>query len=716
MLIYQRIYIYIYKDENMGKKNTYVFRKNKAVKGLAIAAIGTVLSVTGTTVSAEVLGQQNTPISRADYNSLSESEKALIRHSQIDQKMSWVNEQTGKVEYITEYVLVYENGCAAVKPSKGMKQLPKTGSESGLLYMAVGVGLLALSGYVLYKNKKSGKYIAMAVLMAVGETGAGVVSASELGFIDVTQTISIDLDGRFQFKAPKDADNCWIYVGYIPKIATKDVPKPIETTTVASATSATTESTTASTTVPTDETTTETTTESTSTRATETTSVATTVKQSIPTDETVTSTTKVVVETTTESTSAPKPATPPAPIDETGSSTTTVATTETTISETTLRATIADTTASTTESTTETTTTASTTESTTESTTVPVDETTKTETTTETTTESTTETTTESTTTETTTVETVIEKEVSEVKGNVITVYINEVTGERIVNGSNIITDGVVSRTETTIVKNAKTGEVISRDSVKTPTGLTYDTTADKQARDAEIAPMRVKTDTWIDPSTGQTHKIGDVYESELPTVYYSKAFKEPDLLGRKSDPRSWSMPEADYVDWDGGPAHFASFIGYLPKGLYSFNPNYLGVDTLPEEEFFSWERETTVALRNPNDKVYTMDGVEITDPKDLQLDQVYKIVSADKTKQTVTMTPLESVLTASYVYTKFEYQQQPDQAHVAGTTQEKGLVIPGTQIITYYYRPEFSNWTPEIIDNTIIVPEIVDFGTEAQG
>ncbi|MGQ7517687.1 MucBP domain-containing protein, partial [Streptococcus suis] len=83
------------------------------------------------------------------------------------------------------------------------------------------------------------------------------------------------------------------------------------------------------------------------------------------------------------------------------------------------------------------------------------------------------------------------------ITGTVKTRYVDADTGEEIVSGSTIVDNGIVANKVTTIVRDAA-GNVVSETTDIVPTGLTYDTTADKTAKNAEIALIRVRASEYI--------------------------------------------------------------------------------------------------------------------------------------------------------------------------------------------------------------------------
>lgn len=208
---------------------------------------------TDSTVSAEEVpnsassvygrsNEQDIPISRADYNTLSDDRKARVVEGQItDVPMSWVNEDTGNVEWITEFVLVYKpSGECEVVPTppttsgtptiaqtiakttgvseeQVRKVLPMTGSMSSNWLIVAGISVASLAGYLMFKNKRTGKTMLLAVLVTGGVGVSSTALASSAEFLQIIDNIKIQLDSNFSHTAPED--ECWEYVGYIPEIA-----------------------------------------------------------------------------------------------------------------------------------------------------------------------------------------------------------------------------------------------------------------------------------------------------------------------------------------------------------------------------------------------------------------------------------------------------------------------------------------------------------------
>ncbi|HFI0057455.1 TPA: hypothetical protein ACGORZ_001821, partial [Streptococcus suis] len=109
----------------------------------------------------------------------------------------------------------------------------------------------------------------------------------------------------------------------------------------------------------------------------------------------------------------------------------------------------------------------------------------------------------------------------TKVFGTVKTRYIDADTGEEIVTGSTIVDNGVVANKVTTIVRNAA-GEVVSETTERVPTGLTYDTTADKTAKNAEIALIRLPVLEMIDYNGNLVTPDADGYVTVTETKTWS--------------------------------------------------------------------------------------------------------------------------------------------------------------------------------------------------
>ncbi len=267
-----RKYIFSKIAEAEGRQRMIKTKAYGLVSTITLAgALG--LMTTPSVEAAEIkTGLQTTPIRRAALDSLSDEQKSHVIPGQItDVPMSWINGETGNVEWITDFVLVYEKTgkCSAipsdeiqipetpssdtpVPPSSGtpgtpgsdtpktpssltpsnpiqkviQKVLPNTGVKQATTLIVVGVGLATFAGYLMFRNKRTGKTVAVALLVATGAGFSSAALAESVGFLDIVQQIEIKLDERFQHTA--EESECWKYVGYIPVIAEESVT---ETTT-----------------------------------------------------------------------------------------------------------------------------------------------------------------------------------------------------------------------------------------------------------------------------------------------------------------------------------------------------------------------------------------------------------------------------------------------------------------------------------------------------
>ncbi|UUM58163.1 MucBP domain-containing protein [Streptococcus suis] len=257
----------------MEKNHKYGFRKHKAVKGLGVALLGTVGVLAGSSlVSANEVGiseavQTNrtidATISRVDYNELTEEQKAHIKSGMIDEQLSWINPETGNLEWITGFVAVYKStgDCQVIPiapkpiepnvttpPTPGSNipvlpltpnnqpvskvtgiprksNLPKTGLVGSKTIAVAGLGLLTFGGYLLFKNRKTGKHVAIALLVAGGGVGvSSPVLANSRTFLDLVENVTLQLNSHFTYTPA--TDTCWEYVGYYPEIASVPAETP----------------------------------------------------------------------------------------------------------------------------------------------------------------------------------------------------------------------------------------------------------------------------------------------------------------------------------------------------------------------------------------------------------------------------------------------------------------------------------------------------------
>ncbi|HFI0143367.1 TPA: MucBP domain-containing protein [Streptococcus suis] len=119
-------------------------------------------------------------------------------------------------------------------PAKTVQSiLPKTGSASSKAIAIAGVGMLTFGGYLLFKNRKTGKQVAIALLVA-GSVGVSTpVLANSSTFLDLVENVKLQLNARFTHTPA--TDTCWEYVGYYPEIASVPAETPTSPNTLPSA-------------------------------------------------------------------------------------------------------------------------------------------------------------------------------------------------------------------------------------------------------------------------------------------------------------------------------------------------------------------------------------------------------------------------------------------------------------------------------------------------
>ncbi|NQJ70901.1 LPXTG cell wall anchor domain-containing protein [Streptococcus suis] len=119
-------------------------------------------------------------------------------------------------------------------PAKSVQSiLPKTGSVSSKTIAIAGLGLLTLGGYLLFKNRKTGKHVAIALLVAGGVGVSSPVLANSTTFLDLVENVTLQLNSHFTHTPA--TDTCWEYVGYYPEIASVPAETPTSPNTLPSA-------------------------------------------------------------------------------------------------------------------------------------------------------------------------------------------------------------------------------------------------------------------------------------------------------------------------------------------------------------------------------------------------------------------------------------------------------------------------------------------------
>ncbi|WP_211195134.1 MucBP domain-containing protein, partial [Streptococcus suis] len=208
------------------------------------------------------------------------------------------------------------------------------------------------------------------------------------------------------------------------------------------------------------------------------------------------------------------------------------------------------------------------------------------------------------------------------VTGTVVTRYVDEDTGEELVPGSTIVDNGVVANIVTTTVRDVA-GKVVSETAETVPTDLTYDTTADKIAKNAEIALIRVSATEYVTPE-------GQIV---TPDANGYITFSEHEIL----EVESYHYSNQDLAD-----SFNQTYMEHYEKLINSGQLIFVSLN-------FSWVAPPTPHQLDKNLYVGNM-----------EYDVVYKMYVGNKT--------------VSYSLTRVD-------------KSEVGVVEEGTTVITYYYR-----------------------------
>ncbi|HEL2576807.1 TPA: MucBP domain-containing protein, partial [Streptococcus suis] len=240
-----------------------------------------------------------------------------------------------------------------------------------------------------------------------------------------------------------------------------------------------------------------------------------------------------------------------------------------------------------------------------------------------------------------------VEESQREIKGKVITRYVDESTGQEILTGSTVA-DGVVAIETTTTTKDYK-GNIIDTQVTTEPTKLQYDTTADRDLNNSRIATMRVAPLEAHNELTGLTSPIENgkaTVVAETLDVYIP--LTDPQLDGKFLSDR------------------YASERGFDTTTAQ-----------LVESEAVTMDLSSTgqKALLIPN--IVTQEGV-VTPELEIANGQVYYV--------------------QHYVYTKpVDLEENPVPYEFTRVdTAETGTVEEGVTVVTYYYKRVSLSVTPQ--------------------
>lgn len=167
---------------------------------------------------------EHVKIIHKNIDDLTEEQLKNMKQGNIEEKMSWLNGESGDFEYITAFTMVYKakKAPAAVNtdtPAMSLKAQPKTGDTSSILLSGVILFLATGAFILLMKKRKSGKYAAVAVIMLSGLVITPSVFAAEQSLIGTVENEDIRLDSTFTKEGKSTGE--FEYVGYYPEIASE---------------------------------------------------------------------------------------------------------------------------------------------------------------------------------------------------------------------------------------------------------------------------------------------------------------------------------------------------------------------------------------------------------------------------------------------------------------------------------------------------------------
>lgn len=167
---------------------------------------------------------EHVKIIHKNIDDLTEEQLKKMKQGNIEEKMSWLNAESGDFEYITAFTMVYKakKAPAAVNadtPAMTLKAQPKTGDTSNILLNGVILCLATGAFILLMKKRKSGKYAAVAVIMLSGLVITPSVFAAEQNLIGTVENEDIRLDSTFTKEGKSTGE--FEYVGYYPEIASE---------------------------------------------------------------------------------------------------------------------------------------------------------------------------------------------------------------------------------------------------------------------------------------------------------------------------------------------------------------------------------------------------------------------------------------------------------------------------------------------------------------
>lgn len=202
-----------------GRERQQRFSIRKFKVGIASVAIASLYFMSSSAVHADT---HKISVDKVELNSLTDAERQRIQ--------TGLPSLVANGEHESCYILVYrpittppaagsgdKSNTVAVTPKKALLQeLPSTGSkELDAVFYGTGASLLALAGWMLWKNKKTGKYLLVAVIAAGGIASSTDVMAA-MKLLAPTQYMTVEANNQL-LRLTADEIDGYEYVGYLTK-------------------------------------------------------------------------------------------------------------------------------------------------------------------------------------------------------------------------------------------------------------------------------------------------------------------------------------------------------------------------------------------------------------------------------------------------------------------------------------------------------------------
>ncbi|HFU3732515.1 TPA: MucBP domain-containing protein, partial [Streptococcus suis] len=199
-----------------------------------------------------------------------------------------------------------------------------------------------------------------------------------------------------------------------------------------------------------------------------------------------------------------------------------------------------------------------------------------------------------------------------EIKGKVITRYIDEVTNQEIVPES-VVKEGVIALEKTTVTKDAL-GNTVDTQISSTPTSFDYSTGADKIVKEVAIAKKRTVATNWINPETKQTGLVENNAAQGLldsltsrVRIYSPSNPGDPDNIAETLDHvRNEGFDESSQTIVEIGTGNNTTIYGTRDYTDYSYSYTRPSRAIVPEAEY-EFSRVVGEEVGSSNQEVQTI-------------------------------------------------------------------------------------------------------------